>query len=92
MSIDESLADQIKITVVATGFDEARQRLQQIASTKEPMRPQVARKMAEDKVKEEDMDKKSGEAKPASGQKKGNGELPQEGTEFDIPAFLRQGR
>jgi cell division GTPase FtsZ len=86
MSIDETLADQVKITVVATGFDEARQRLQQIASTKEPLRPQLIEKM-----KKEEVEEKLGEDS-AKKKKKGNGELPVEGTEFDIPAFLRQGR
>jgi len=101
MSINEQLADQIKITVVATGFDEARQRLQQIASTKEPMRPQLVRKMKKShQIKESreegEDDSKAKKERPADGRgssgRKGNGELPQEDSEFDIPAFLRQGR
>ena len=80
--IDEDMVDQIKITVVATGFDEARQRLQQIAST-QPLRPGV-KKIQEDTEEDEEG---NGEKKKY----KDDG-LPKEDSEFDIPAFLRQGR
>ena len=80
--IDESMVDQIKITVVATGFDEARQRLQQIAST-QPLRPGI-KKIQDDSEEDEEG---NGEKK----EYKDDG-LPKEDSEFDIPAFLRQGR
>lgn len=82
--IDENMVDQIKITVVATGFDESRQRLQQIAST-QPLRSEL-RKAKKDESEDED-EKENGEKKKF----KDDG-LPPEDSEFDIPAFLRQGR
>lgn len=70
-TIDEQMYDQIKITVIATGFDEAKRRLQEFVerpavSAPPPSQPQI----------------------PTDGE----GELPPEEDEFDIPAFLRQGR
>lgn len=83
--IDEKLTDQIKVTVIATGFDEARQRLAQIAST-QPLRAQVVKDL---KLKEskESKEKEEGEKK----EEVLDDGLPLEKTEFDIPAFLRQG-
>ena len=75
-TIDEDMVDQVKISVIATGFDEARQRLKPFAST-----AKVTQAMT-DQPQEED--------KP--GDKQGNGEADQYEDEFDIPAFLRQGR
>ncbi|PIS09216.1 cell division protein FtsZ, partial [Candidatus Beckwithbacteria bacterium CG10_big_fil_rev_8_21_14_0_10_34_10] len=85
--IDENLVDQVKITVVATGFDEARQRLQQIASIKSPFRPKVEEKMElEDEYKEE---KEDDDEKKATGSQSEE-DQPTSESEFDIPAFLRQ--
>lgn len=81
--IDEDMVDQIKITVVATGFDEARQRLQQIAST-QPLRSEM-RKV--EKGKEDEGEVEDGEKKGVK-----DDDFPPEDSEFDIPAFLRQGR
>lgn len=74
-TIDASMHDQIKITVIATGFDHAKQKLQQFI--KEPARneqqqqqtsqfatPQQRQPVAEEQKEEEDV--------------------------FEIPAFLRQ--
>jgi len=82
--VDESLVDQVKITVLATGFDEARQRLQQIASTG-PFRPQTTKALQPQEPEEEE----EGEGPK---KKKFDDELPPEDSKFDIPAFLRQGR
>jgi cell division protein FtsZ len=91
-TIDENKIDEIKITVIATGFDEARQRLQQFAA------PQVARPAApppssataqfktqtaksdDDQGVEEKIEKPNGEA----------ADLVSEEDPFDIPAFLRK--
>lgn len=81
--IDEHLTDQIKVTVIATGFDEARQRLNQISS--QPLRSQLIKKEIKTKTFEE----------PKSEEKKVevfDDGIPPEETEFDIPAFLRQGK
>lgn len=70
-SIDESLVDQIKITVIATGFDETRQRLRDLSSR------------TDDKSKTPPTDEEKPELSEVS---------EEESDEFDIPAFLRQGR
>lgn len=83
--IDEALVDQIKITVLATGFDEARQRLQEIASTG-PLRPQITQTQTDDSQTITNDTQDSEEKKP------GDDDIPSGESEFDIPAFLRQGR
>lgn len=80
--IDENLTDQIKITVIATGFDESRQKLIQISSA-QPLRSQIG-KTLETKKTEEKKKKKEKKEEVFSD------EIPPEKTEFDIPAFLRQ--
>lgn len=75
-TIDEDMVDQVKISVIATGFDETRQRLQQFTAPSAKAQLTVA-----DQGEEEKPD-----------QKGGNGEIDQYEDEFDIPAFLRQGR
>lgn len=79
--IDEALVDQIKITVVATGFDETRQRLKDL----------TARPAAVIPAKDEEEAAAAGPA--PNGEKKEFTEVPEEeDSELDIPAFLRQGR
>ncbi|OIN89124.1 cell division protein FtsZ [Candidatus Beckwithbacteria bacterium CG_4_10_14_0_2_um_filter_47_25] len=74
--IDETLVDQIKITVIATGFDETRQRLRDI-SGRAATQPAVAELIN---------DQTNGEKKEFSEPRE------ESDTELDIPAFLRQGR
>ena len=81
--IDENLVDQVKITVLATGFDESRQRLQQIASTQPFRSPQAQVLTQTQDISEEEEEKKK--KTPEDG-------FPPEDSEFDIPAFLRQGK
>lgn len=79
--IDEQSVDQMKITVIATGFDEARRRLQNIAST----RPAVKKeRRSEQKVQQK---KDNGES-----EKEVDNGLPPKDSKFDIPAFLRKGK
>lgn len=83
-TIDEEMVDQIKITVIATGFDEARTRLAGLmAKPPAPVEPEgIVSEVPEEKKKEEEEEKE----KPS---KKGP---PDEFEELEIPAFLRQGR
>ncbi|MFH0943051.1 MAG: cell division protein FtsZ [Candidatus Beckwithbacteria bacterium] len=75
-SIDENLVDQIKITVIATGFDETRQRLRDLSSRSVPtVSVQPADKINPDQPELTEVK-----------------ETDEESDEFDIPAFLRQGR
>jgi len=78
-TIDEEMTDQLKITVIATGFDEARRRLKDLVSRPEPVVEE------EKKEKEEKKGKEKKEKVPL------HKEVPIE-DEFDIPAFLRKGR
>jgi cell division protein FtsZ len=78
-TIDESMHDQLKITVIATGFDQARQTLKEFMTTSVPnMQPNPI---------------KSIEMEPAINQEKipteAVGEEEDDST-WDIPSFLRQ--
>jgi len=77
-TISEKMVDQVKVTVIATGFDEARMRLQKMIgrSKVSEEKPPLPKKEIESKTEEE--------IPP---------EIPPEelGEEFEIPAFLRQG-
>jgi len=85
-TIDESLVDQIKISVIATGFDETRQRLQDLSDRSTSTAQPFADDADDDDQADEDKDDPDGQKKELS---EANGE---EQDEFDIPAFLRQGR
>lgn len=79
-TISEQMVDQIKITVIATGFDETKMRLQRfVTKPKIEERPLTVKQVFEEKIKERE------EEIPT--------EIPPEemGEEFEIPAFLRQG-
>lgn len=84
-SIDPKLSDQVRITVIATGFDETRARLAQMTQTVVKASPQpvvstpliVAQGLVSESVKEEE--------KPPLAD-------DEFGEQFEIPAFLRQGR
>ena len=76
--IDEEMTDQLKITVIATGFDETRKRLQDLVGRPEPV-------IKEEGVEQEGAKKEKKEEKPL------HKEVPIE-DEFDIPAFLRRNR
>lgn len=83
--IDEALKDTIKISVIAAGFDEARQRLAQISAVRPIIKPSVSGST----IKSENI---PGEDNKPKEKKIYDDGLPPEETEFDIPAFLRQGR
>lgn len=77
-TIDEEMGDQIKISVIGTGFDEHQKALRQFVSTgkgKTAGTTQTGPKQPRDDGSDDQGD---GEVKPED--------------EFDIPAFLRQGR
>lgn len=79
-TIDDTMHDQIRITVVATGFDQAKQRLQQfVVQQPEPV-------VAPSRVATEDA---SQNAQAADEQEQSKKEDSPE-DDWDIPAFLRQ--
>jgi cell division protein FtsZ len=85
--IKEDLADQVKITVIATGFDEARARLAKMAQPQEQI--PVEGLVGEADSQEGEEGEKKEEVLEMPGE-----ETPQEedvfGEKFEIPAFLRK--
>ncbi|MBU1472804.1 cell division protein FtsZ [Patescibacteria group bacterium] len=90
-TIDENLVDQVKITVIATGFDETKRKLREL-SGRAPSRGfgipaqafSVQPKPVSDTNKHPVAQTQSAVHPPPSD------DLPPEEDEFDIPAFLRQ--
>lgn len=77
-AVSEKMVDQIKITVIATGFDEAKMRLQQMVVKPKPVPEKLTvKQVIEERQQEEEIPP----------------EIPPDemGKEFEIPAFLRQG-
>lgn len=71
-TIDEQMVDQVKITVIATGFDETKKRLKELSSREEQQVSQNNVSVSTDNTDSDD--------------------VPKEQDEWDIPAFLRQGK
>ncbi|MFC1624987.1 cell division protein FtsZ [Patescibacteria group bacterium] len=87
--IREDLSDQLRITVIATGFDETRARLSQMA--KSSTQPKIQGVISEVPEKQEDK-KEEKELEEPIDQDKQNGEEEADafGEKFEIPAFLRK--
>lgn len=88
-TIDQNMTDQIKIIVIATGFDEGRMRLVKMMNRPKPVEPQgIISELPEQKISKIDLEQNQPETeeKPE--------ELPEDefGEEFDVPTFLRQGK
>ena len=87
-TIDDNMRDQIRITVVATGFDQAKQRLQQfVVQQPEPevVQPNV--------VSQGNQPEETGNQQPQQAQEQPQQEAKKEENpedDWDIPAFLRQ--
>lgn len=82
-TISEDMVDQVKISVIATGFDESRQRLERFTT---PQVQKTDEKISEDE--QQDVEQKDDtQTDPET-----NGEVEEIKDELDIPAFLRQGR
>lgn len=82
-TIDKSYADQVKITVIATGFDETRQRLMDLRRVQEGKKTNETTKT----FSEEEEDSAS-DVKTTSSQ----AEDIESDDPWDIPAFLRKGK
>jgi cell division protein FtsZ len=85
-TIDDTMVDQVKITVIATGFDETRKRLQELSGRPSSFSRQT---VAQPRIPGQ------GEtiltpSVPASILSPIDDTTPPEEDEFDIPAFLRQ--
>lgn len=85
--VKEDLSDQVKITVIATGFDETRARLAQMAkpsSNETTIQGVVSEPSKDEKPKEEE------EYPPENGQAEEEQKQDAFGEKFEIPAFLRK--
>jgi len=89
-TIDEKLVDQVKIIVIATGFDEIKAGMARFIGPK-PLTPQKPEDKEEKKPSSEKEKKEPESEKP---EKKVKEEIPSDelGEEFEVPAFLRRGR
>jgi cell division protein FtsZ len=88
-TIDENLVDQVKISVIATGFDETKKRLRELSNR--PARyaqPTVAD--APFRGTPTPPPQTVAQPQQPTPPAQGADELPPEEDEFDIPAFLRQ--
>jgi len=84
--IKEELVDQVRITVIATGFDETRSRLAKMSKpTQSQIQGVVSDSLTGEKVREEDGDD---ENKPDGGDFTSEEDVF--GEKFEIPAFLRK--
>jgi cell division protein FtsZ len=81
--IKSDLSDQVRITVIATGFDETRSRIAQLSKQKQPLQGVISEKprTEEEKVEQKDDDTPDDD----------NGKtMDVFGEKFEIPAFLRK--
>jgi len=87
-TISEDMVDQIKVSVIAAGFDESRMRLRQFTGTK----PQV--KIKDSRIHEVFTPEDETEDEPVKAPVPIDvqGEKTEFKDDIDIPAFLRQGR
>ena len=83
-TIDEHMVDQVKITVIATGFDETKRRLREMTSRPSPanISPSAFTKPS--------TGYQSPNTPTPSTSLPPNDDVPPEEDEFDVPAFLRQ--
>jgi cell division protein FtsZ len=90
--VREDLADQIRITVVATGFDETRARIAQFAQpqTEPTIQGVVSEGPKSDSEGEEDEERHRDDRRGGDDLPPGEGEEDVFGEKFEIPAFLRK--
>jgi cell division protein FtsZ len=90
-SVDDSLVDQIRITVIATGFDDAKKRLRELTGRTAYGTPAESSIRHSGAVSGAYRSQNSQSVIPQTVQPiSPSDEIPPEEDEFDIPAFLRQ--
>jgi cell division protein FtsZ len=97
-TIDENLVDQVKITVIATGFDETKKRLRELTGRPQPTYGQTVqpqpRIYSQTTNHPTTHNQVVPQTQPANTSANNNttaaDDVPPEEDEFDIPAFLRQ--
>jgi cell division protein FtsZ len=96
-TINEDMTDQVKIIVIATGFDESRLRLSRMMSRSKEPRPQgIVSELPKDQGEKKEEKKEEPLKTKGEGEEKREEETPEDedefGEEFDVPTFLRQGK
>jgi cell division protein FtsZ len=87
-TIDETMVDQIKITIIATGFDETKRKLQELSNRQPAYQRASQSSFAQPFVNVRQGD--AGITPMPSPILSPVNDTPEEEDEFDIPAFLRQ--
>lgn len=95
--VDENMVDQVRIIVIATGFDQIRSRLADFAARTGTNRTPLPQGIVSEERKrepepasvEKEKDQEDDETPPGNGDLRADDEF---GEQFDIPAFLRQGK
>ena len=82
-TIDESMVDQVKITIIATGFDETKRKLREMTASRGQSQTTFAQPFVRQPVQPQINDNDKPILPVAE-------DIPPEEDEFDIPAFLRQ--
>lgn len=90
-TIDEQMVDQVKIAVIATGFDETKKRLREMMGPAQRPVQQVVQKVTDD-TNNQKPNPPTSPTSPIPPFSPPPDEIPPEQDEWDIPAFLRQGR
>jgi len=92
-TIDESLVDQVKITVIATGFDETKKKLREMAAHRQQQtsyaQPFIRNPQQPSGYVQQTVSANSVPQQPLTTLPTPQ-DIPPEEDEFDIPAFLRQ--
>lgn len=91
-TVDENLVDQVKITVIATGFDETKRRLRELSGRPSMMAGQSPLQQGYNKPAPayQTNPPASSPVQTSTPTTSVNDDVPPEEDEFDIPAFLRQ--
>jgi cell division protein FtsZ len=87
--IKQDLTDQVKITVIATGFDETRSRLAQMSQT-QVQKPVVQGVVSESAISKDQDTEDESDTEPPKGNGGTSGDEDVFGEKFEIPAFLRK--
>lgn len=86
--IKDDLADQVRITVIATGFDETRSRLAQMSQVQ--MKPPPIQGVVSEVVSDKEEKPRDEENEPPEEEQGGGNDEDVFGEKFEIPAFLRK--
>jgi len=97
-TIDEDMKDQIRIIVIATGFDESKMKLARMMDRSKVIQPEgIISEVKKEpspfvSFQKEEEDEGRTEEKQDRESKNNNEEEDEFGEEFDVPTFLRQGK